>query len=263
MHEECGVFGVFHPGEDVANLTYFGLYALQHRGQESAGIAVSDGAADPHAQGDGAGLAGLRPGDIDALQRPHRGRPHALQHHGKHPAAQRAAHAVQHPQLGPVVVAHNGNLVNARRCATSSRAQGVDFETDQRHRGARRAAGAHPRRVAGRGAGRCAAPRRGRVLPAVPHPRLAGRRARPAGHPAAVPGPLRRRRRARAAAATSSPARRARSTSSAPRSSARSSPVRSSPWTGIGHAQHAHPAHGERGARCAPSSSSTSRGRTA
>ncbi|MEX2505034.1 MAG: class II glutamine amidotransferase, partial [Egicoccus sp.] len=41
--EECGVFGIFAPGEDVATLTYFGLYALQHRGQESAGIAVSDG----------------------------------------------------------------------------------------------------------------------------------------------------------------------------------------------------------------------------
>jgi len=43
MHEECGLFGIDAPGEDVANLTYFGLYALQHRGQESAGIAVSDG----------------------------------------------------------------------------------------------------------------------------------------------------------------------------------------------------------------------------
>jgi amidophosphoribosyltransferase len=41
--EECGVFGVYAPGEDVARLTYFGLYALQHRGQESAGIAVGDG----------------------------------------------------------------------------------------------------------------------------------------------------------------------------------------------------------------------------
>jgi amidophosphoribosyltransferase len=41
--EACGVFGVFAPGEDVARLTYFGLYALQHRGQESAGIAVGDG----------------------------------------------------------------------------------------------------------------------------------------------------------------------------------------------------------------------------
>ncbi len=41
--DKCGVFGVWAPGEDVAKLTYFGLYALQHRGQEAAGIAVSDG----------------------------------------------------------------------------------------------------------------------------------------------------------------------------------------------------------------------------
>ena len=41
--DECGVFGVFAPGHDVARLTYFGLYALQHRGQESAGIATCEG----------------------------------------------------------------------------------------------------------------------------------------------------------------------------------------------------------------------------
>jgi amidophosphoribosyltransferase len=41
--DACGVFGVWTHGEDVAKLAYFGLYALQHRGQESAGIAVSDG----------------------------------------------------------------------------------------------------------------------------------------------------------------------------------------------------------------------------
>jgi amidophosphoribosyltransferase len=41
--DECGLFGVWAPGEDVARLTYFGLFAQQHRGQESAGIAVSDG----------------------------------------------------------------------------------------------------------------------------------------------------------------------------------------------------------------------------
>ena len=40
--EECGLFGVWAPGEDVARLTYFGLFAQQHRGQESAGIAVGD-----------------------------------------------------------------------------------------------------------------------------------------------------------------------------------------------------------------------------
>ena len=41
--DACGVFGVWAPGEEVAKLTYYGLYALQHRGQESAGIATSDG----------------------------------------------------------------------------------------------------------------------------------------------------------------------------------------------------------------------------
>jgi len=40
--DECGVFGVHAPGQPVAHLTYLGLYALQHRGQESAGIAASD-----------------------------------------------------------------------------------------------------------------------------------------------------------------------------------------------------------------------------
>src|SRR3982750_1697470 len=43
MNHACGVCGVYAPGQPIANLTYFGLYALQHRGQESAGIAVSDG----------------------------------------------------------------------------------------------------------------------------------------------------------------------------------------------------------------------------
>ena len=39
--EECGVIGVFAPNEDVARMTFFGLYALQHRGQEAAGMAVA------------------------------------------------------------------------------------------------------------------------------------------------------------------------------------------------------------------------------
>lgn len=43
LPEECGVFGVYAPGDDVARIAFFGLFALQHRGQESAGIAVADG----------------------------------------------------------------------------------------------------------------------------------------------------------------------------------------------------------------------------
>jgi amidophosphoribosyltransferase len=43
LKDECGVFGIWGPGENVSRLTYFGLHALQHRGQESAGIAVTDG----------------------------------------------------------------------------------------------------------------------------------------------------------------------------------------------------------------------------
>ena len=43
IHEECGVFGIYsESGADVARMTYYGLYALQHRGQESAGIVVND-----------------------------------------------------------------------------------------------------------------------------------------------------------------------------------------------------------------------------
>ncbi len=42
-HDECGVIGIYAPQEDVARMAYFGLYALQHRGQEAAGIAVADG----------------------------------------------------------------------------------------------------------------------------------------------------------------------------------------------------------------------------
>src|SRR3954451_22437985 len=43
MAPMCGVFGVYAPGKPVSHLTYLGLYALQHRGQESAGMAVADG----------------------------------------------------------------------------------------------------------------------------------------------------------------------------------------------------------------------------
>ena len=43
MHEACGVFGIYAQDEDIARLTFFALFALQHRGQESAGLATTDG----------------------------------------------------------------------------------------------------------------------------------------------------------------------------------------------------------------------------
>ena len=68
--EECGVFGVWAPGEEVAKLTYYGLYALQHRGQEAAGIAVADGkqfvACDDRAMEEDLLVAMDDPGQIDA-----------------------------------------------------------------------------------------------------------------------------------------------------------------------------------------------------
>ena len=43
IKEACGIFGAFAPQEDVSRVTFFGLFALQHRGQESTGIATTDG----------------------------------------------------------------------------------------------------------------------------------------------------------------------------------------------------------------------------
>jgi amidophosphoribosyltransferase len=129
FHEECGIFGVFHPGEDVANLTYFGLYSLQHRGQESAGIAVSDGRTIRMHKEMGLVSQVFDQDDIDAL------RGNIAIGHTRYsttgsprlPNAQPLP--FEHPQIGPVMLAHNGNLVNTRRLREELEAAGADFET--------------------------------------------------------------------------------------------------------------------------------------
>jgi amidophosphoribosyltransferase len=127
MHEECGVFGVFADGEDVANLTYFGLYALQHRGQESAGIGVSDGLTitDHKDMGlvsqvfDQESLAKLR-GHI------------AIGHTrysttGSAKLLNAQPMRFEHPQIGPILIAHNGNLTNAQAVRAQLESEGVSF----------------------------------------------------------------------------------------------------------------------------------------
>jgi amidophosphoribosyltransferase len=129
LHEECGIFGVFHPGEDVANLTYFGLYSLQHRGQESAGIAVSDGRTIRMHKEMGLVSQVFDQDDIDAL------RGNIAIGHTRYsttgsprlPNAQPLR--FEHPQIGPVMLAHNGNLVNTHRLREELEATGATFET--------------------------------------------------------------------------------------------------------------------------------------
>lgn len=122
--EACGVFGIYAPGHDVSRLTYFALYALQHRGQESAGIAVSDGRqAHVHK---GMGLV-AQVFNEDNL-RPLRG--HAAIGHNRY-STTGASHLVNaqpylmETLLGPLGVAHNGNLVNAPRLRLELLKKGV------------------------------------------------------------------------------------------------------------------------------------------
>ena len=111
MEEACGVFAVLAPGEQVASLCYFGLYALQHRGQESAGIAVFDG--DKVRLHKNMGLVSqvfdqnvleLMPGD--------RAVGHTRYSTTGSSKVCNAQPLVFMTRLGPFALAHNGNLVN-------------------------------------------------------------------------------------------------------------------------------------------------------
>jgi amidophosphoribosyltransferase len=111
--EECGVFGIFAPGRDVARLTFFGLYALQHRGQEGAGIATSDGRSAYSHKAMGLVSQVFNEANLQPL-RGHLG----IGHNRYSTTGSNAPRNVQ-PYLietiyGPLGVAHNGNITNAR-----------------------------------------------------------------------------------------------------------------------------------------------------
>lgn len=123
LEEECGVFGVYAPGEDVARLTCYGLQALQHRGQESAGIAVGDGSTVIEAKDlglvtqvfDEATLAGLGEGVV------------AIGHVRYSTSGGKASWEAAQPHISAIddtliALAHNGTLVNTNHL----RAQLID-----------------------------------------------------------------------------------------------------------------------------------------
>lgn len=110
--EACGVFGVFAPGRDVARITFFGLYALQHRGQESAGIATCDGRTAYIHKGMGLVAQIFNEENL----RPLRG--HMAIGHNRYSTTGSSHIRNAQPYLietihGPLGVAHNGNLTNA------------------------------------------------------------------------------------------------------------------------------------------------------
>lgn len=110
--DECGVFGVYATKPiDVASMTYYGLYALQHRGQESAGIAVADGEKIEVHKGLGLITEAFKQEDLAKLKG------HIAIGHVRYSTAggkgiENAQPIVTTSKVGPVAMAHNGNLVN-------------------------------------------------------------------------------------------------------------------------------------------------------
>ncbi len=112
-HEECGVFGVSTPhGDGVAQTVFFGLFALQHRGQEAAGIAVSDGSRVRMHKDSGLVTNVFTPAAMASLSGYH-GIGHTRYSTMGADAQRNAQPFLVETMHGPLAVAHNGNLVNA------------------------------------------------------------------------------------------------------------------------------------------------------
>jgi amidophosphoribosyltransferase len=108
----CGIAAVYAPGLDVARLVYFGLYALQHRGQESAGIAVGDGTKLSSHREMGL-LAGVFNEDILGRLKGYVGMGHARYSTSGSSIIVNAQPFMEDTDIGPFAFGHNGNLTNA------------------------------------------------------------------------------------------------------------------------------------------------------
>jgi len=130
IHEECGVFGIFEPETtDVAQSAYFALYALQHRGQESCGIAVNDdGLINCHKD------IGLVPDVFNRETLEKLGRGNMAVGHCRY-STTGTVNAVNSQPLvvrhckGALAMAHNGNLVNAAQLRQDLEMNGAIFHT--------------------------------------------------------------------------------------------------------------------------------------
>jgi len=128
VHESCGVFGIFCPDEAVARLTFFALFALQHRGQESAGIATADGK-QIRLFGD----MGLVSQVFDEEALAHLTGHIAIGHNRYSTMGSSKRVNVQPILLGDgpncMALAHNGNIVNAEHLRKELSEQGYNFHT--------------------------------------------------------------------------------------------------------------------------------------
>lgn len=126
--EACGVFGIYAPEEDVAKLTYFGLYALQHRGQESAGIATFEGEKVYLHKDMGLVSQVFKESVLNELKG------HLAVGHTRYSTTGSSRRANAQPavvktRLGNLALAHNGNLVNTIELRQELEKRGCNFDT--------------------------------------------------------------------------------------------------------------------------------------
>jgi amidophosphoribosyltransferase len=126
--EACGVFGLCAPGEEVARLTFFALHALQHRGQESAGIATSDGEVAHIYKAMGLVSQVFNEENLATLPG------HLAIGHNRYSTTgssrlRNAQPLLIETALGPLGVAHNGNLINAPQLRRDLLQRGVGLST--------------------------------------------------------------------------------------------------------------------------------------
>jgi amidophosphoribosyltransferase len=127
-HDECGVIGVFAPNEDVARMTFFGLYALQHRGQEACGIAVSDDHSIRMHKDIGLVAQVFTPANLAPLQG-HYAIGHTRYSTTGSSNARNSQPFLIETQFGPIAVGHNGNLVNANQLRQELMQRGVGMSS--------------------------------------------------------------------------------------------------------------------------------------